>query len=91
MILNKESYCKGFLWGVATSAYQAEGGYNGKNQPQTNWARVEKEKDVAPLGNAAEFWTRYPEDGLVCISLGARMEPGPTQFVPQTFATTGHG
>ena len=70
MILNKESYCKGFLWGVATSAYQAEGGYNGKNQPQTNWARVEKEKDVAPLGNAAEFWTRYPEDFANCRKMG---------------------
>jgi len=27
-----------FLWGVATSPYQSEGGYNGPGQPQTNWA-----------------------------------------------------
>ncbi len=27
-----------FFWGVATSAYQAEGGYNGVGEPRTNWA-----------------------------------------------------
>ena len=75
-----------FLWGVATSAYQSEGGYNGENQPQTNWARAEKEKEVASLGNAAEFWTRYPEDFALCQKMGlsafrlglewSRVQPG---------------
>jgi len=60
----------GFLWGVATSAYQSEGGYNGKNQPQTNWARAEIAKAVTPLGDAAEFWTRYPDDFATCRKLG---------------------
>ena len=59
-----------FLWGVSTSAYQSEGGYNGENQPQTNWAKAEREKDVAPLGDAAEFWTRYPEDFALCREMG---------------------
>ena len=48
-----------FLWGVATSAYQAEGGYNGPGQPQTNWAAAEERGDVAQTGKAADFWNRY--------------------------------
>jgi beta-glucosidase len=74
-----------FLWGVATSAYQSEGGYNGPGQPQTNWAVAERNGDVAPSGKAAEFWTRYPEDfrraqqlGLSAFRLGlewSRIQP----------------
>ncbi len=59
-----------FLWGVATSAYQSEGGYNGPGQPQTNWAEAERLGDVALCGNAAEFWTRYAEDFEHCRSMG---------------------
>ena len=61
---------KGFLWGVATSAYQAEGGFNGPGQPQTNWAAAETRGNVAPTGKAAEFWNRYEEDFARCRSLG---------------------
>ena len=59
-----------FLWGVATSAYQSEGGYNGPGQPQTNWARAEREGRVQPLGKAAQFWTRYREDFAASESIG---------------------
>ncbi len=59
-----------FLWGVATSPYQSEGGYNGPGQPQTNWALAEKGRDVMPIGNAAEFWSRYGEDFQRCRGLG---------------------
>lgn len=59
-----------FLWGVATSAYQAEGGYNGPGQPQTNWAAAEARGDVAPTGDAADFWHRYEEDFSRCHELG---------------------
>ena len=59
-----------FLWGVATSAYQAEGGYNGDGQPKTNWAAAEEASHVAPLGNAAEFWTRFRDDFALCRRLG---------------------
>ena len=38
-----------FLWGVATSAYQSEGGYNGPGQPQTNWAQAEIDNLVDPV------------------------------------------
>src|SRR4051812_13723231 len=75
----------GFLWGVATSAYQSEGGYNGAGEPQTNWAWAEQSGDVVPSGKAAEFWTRYPEDfdragqlGLNAFRLGfewSRVQP----------------
>jgi beta-glucosidase/6-phospho-beta-glucosidase/beta-galactosidase len=59
-----------FLWGVSTSAYQSEGGYNGPGQPRTNWARVEEKHRVAPSGNASEFWTLYGEDFRRVSALG---------------------
>lgn len=59
-----------FLWGVATSAYQAEGGYNGAGQPRTNWADAEERDDVAWCGDAAGFWQRYEEDFARCRELG---------------------
>ncbi len=59
-----------FLWGVATSAYQAEGGYNGAGEPQTNWASAEARGDVAKLGRSADFWSRYAEDFARCRELG---------------------
>ena len=59
-----------FLWGVATSAYQSEGGYNGPDEPQTNWATAETRGDVATVGKAAEFWTRFREDFATCRALG---------------------
>jgi beta-glucosidase/6-phospho-beta-glucosidase/beta-galactosidase len=75
-----------FLWGVSTSAFQSEGGYNGPGQPRTNWARAEEKHRVAPSGKAAEFWTRYGEDfqrvaglGLNAFRLGiewSRIQPG---------------
>ena len=74
-----------FLWGVATSAYQSEGGYNGAGEPQTNWAWAERSGDVAACGKAAEFWTRFSEDferaqrlGLNAFRLGiewSRIQP----------------
>jgi beta-glucosidase len=59
-----------FLWGVATSAYQSEGGYNGLDQPQTNWAAAERKGDVAVSGVGADFWHRYSEDFGRCRHLG---------------------
>jgi beta-glucosidase len=59
-----------FLWGVSTSAYQSEGGYNAPGQPRTNWARSEEKGRVAVTGKAAEFWTRYPEDFALVHGLG---------------------
>jgi len=61
---------KDFLWGVATSAYQSEGGYNGPGQPKTNWANSETRGEVAPTGAAADFWNRFEEDFERCRSIG---------------------
>ena len=59
-----------FLWGVATSAYQAEGGYNGAGQPRTNWAAAEERGDVAVCGDAADFWRRCETDFARCREMG---------------------
>jgi beta-glucosidase/6-phospho-beta-glucosidase/beta-galactosidase len=59
-----------FFWGVATSAYQSEGGYNGVGQPQTNWAAKERQREVEVSGLAVDFWNRYVEDFARCRQLG---------------------
>ena len=59
-----------FLWGVAISAYQSEGRYNGENEPQTNWASAEVGLDVARAGNASAFFKHYKEDFLRCKEMG---------------------
>jgi beta-glucosidase len=93
-----------FLWGVATSAYQSEGGYNGAGEPQTNWAEAEHCGDVAPVGRGVEFWSRYAEDfrlarglGLNAFRLGiewSRVQPtitaGPGTPPPFDFAALDH-
>ncbi|HEY9827318.1 MAG TPA: family 1 glycosylhydrolase [Stenomitos sp.] len=80
-----------FLWGVATSGYQSEGGYNGWQQPQNNWTLSEQEGRVMPTREASGFWTRYREDFQTCRELGinafrmgwewARIQPSTSQTV----------
>ncbi len=64
----------GFLWGSATSAYQAEG-----NCFNSNWFLFESEKDEngkprikdgQKAGIAADHWNRYKEDIQLMKSLG---------------------
>ena len=38
-----------FFWGVATSGYQSEGGYNGPGEPLNNWAWAETARRRRPL------------------------------------------
>jgi beta-glucosidase/6-phospho-beta-glucosidase/beta-galactosidase len=59
-----------FLWGVAISAYQSEGGYNRPGEPQTNWAKAEAAGVVDPLGDASQFLSHYEEDLRRCRDLG---------------------
>ena len=79
-----------FLWGVATSPYQHEGGYNGEGQPRNNWYEWEASGRVERSGRAVDFWNRYEEDfdraemmGLTSYRLGiewVRLQPeGPQQ------------
>ncbi len=61
-----------FLWGVATSAYQSEGGYNGPAQPRTNWADAEERGKVMKTGAAVDFWTRFRGDFGRCREMGLK-------------------
>ena len=84
-----ESASEHCFFGVATSAYQSEGGYNGPGEPRTNWATAEESGDVSPTGSAAEFWLRYQEDFDRAASMGcdsfrmgiewSRVQPGPAK------------
>src|SRR4051812_7128343 len=59
-----------FLWGVATSGYQHEGGYNCPGQPHNNWCLAEANGAVMRTGHAADFRNRYEEDFARCRGLG---------------------
>lgn len=75
----------GFRFGVATSAFQTEGGLNGPGEPANNWLEWERSGRVEPSGIAVDFWNRWEEQldrvaALDCDSfrLGiewARVEP----------------
>jgi beta-glucosidase len=81
---------EGFLWGVATAAFQVEGGINGPGEPENNWVWWERAGQVEPSGNAVNFWERYEEHldrakdlGCNIFRLGvewARIEPEPGKF-----------
>jgi beta-glucosidase/6-phospho-beta-glucosidase/beta-galactosidase len=59
-----------FFWGVATSGYQSEGGYNGPDEPLNNWAWAERNGDVVPSGRTSDFWTLSHEDFGRCRDMG---------------------
>lgn len=59
-----------FFWGVSTSGYQHEGGYNEPGKPYNNWALWEQQKRVESAGTAVEFWNLYETDFQLCQSLG---------------------
>lgn len=74
-----------FMFGVANSGYQTEGGFNGPGEPQNNWFDLEGSGKVERSGEAIRFWTEYPVDmelaagiGLNAFRLGiewARVQP----------------
>ena len=80
----------GFRFGVATSGFQIEGGFNGPGEPANNWVRWERVGRVEPSGAAADFWNRYEEYldrsvdmGCDAFRLGvewARVEIEPGEF-----------
>lgn len=59
-----------FLWGVSSSGYQSEGGFNGPGEPRNNWGDAEDEGRVERTGRAADFWNRYEEDFANARSMG---------------------
>lgn len=48
-----------FKFGVATSGFQIEGGYNGRGQPANNWRDWEQQGRVPAAGPALDFWNEY--------------------------------
>lgn len=59
-----------FLWGVASSGYQCEGGFNGPGEPQNNWAQAEDDERVMRTGLASDFWNRHEEDFANARAMG---------------------
>jgi beta-glucosidase/6-phospho-beta-glucosidase/beta-galactosidase len=53
----------GLLFGVATSGFQIEGGFNGPGEPANNWRGWERSGRIEPSGVACDFW-RHPEEAL---------------------------
>ncbi|MGB6125811.1 MAG: family 1 glycosylhydrolase [Gordonia sp. (in: high G+C Gram-positive bacteria)] len=75
-----------FLWGVASSGFQAEGG-----SPDSNWTRyIEQGKTDDHVGTSVDFRNRYLSDIALAKHLGAkvyrvgiewaRVEPAPGQL-----------
>ena len=83
-----------FLFGVCTSAYHSEGGFNGPGQPHNHWAGWEHTGRTARSGEANRLWDDpgpYVEKaaslGLNAFRFGiewARVQPshGPEPLVP---------
>jgi len=97
---------KPFYWGVSTSAFQHEGGYNAPGQPLNNWFDWELSGRVEATGRAVDFWNRYDEDfarvrglGLNAFRMGiswSRVQPSanPQERTPPAFdreALAGYG
>lgn len=61
-----------FLWGVSTSGYQSEGGFNGEGEPKNNWAAAEAAGRVQRTGSASDFWNRYEDDFATAKAMGCR-------------------
>ncbi len=84
------------LFGVATSGFQIEGGYNGPSQPANNWGHWERDGRVPPAGRALDFWNdhepildRAAAAGCRTIRLSvewARCEPSPGAHDDEAFA-----
>lgn len=70
MAIDDSADDRGFMWGVATSAFQHEGGYNGDGEPLNNWHRWERSRHAERSGASVGFWDRYEEDLDLAASLG---------------------
>ena len=58
-----------FLWGMATSAYQVEGGIL-----NCDWAEAAREGKVPKAGRACDHYNRFESDFDIAASLGANAE-----------------
>jgi beta-glucosidase/6-phospho-beta-glucosidase/beta-galactosidase len=86
----------GFKFGVATSGFQIEGGYNGPGTPANNWRAWEQANRVQPAGPALDFWNDYEAVLDRAVAAGAqtirmsvewaRCEPSPGAYDEAAFA-----
>ena len=60
---------KNFLWGVATSSYQIEGGNS--NADWWEWEKQGKTKDQS--GRACDYWNRWESDHALLSELGVKV------------------
>lgn len=89
----------GFRFGVATSAFQTEGGLNGPGEPANDWRDWERAGRVEPSGSAVSFWDRYEDHLDRAVAAGcdafrlsvewARCEPAEGAFDERAFARYG--
>ncbi|MDP8255313.1 MAG: family 1 glycosylhydrolase [Candidatus Alcyoniella australis] len=61
-----------FAFGVATSGYQAEGGFNGPDEPKNNWYPHEQSGRVQRTGGACRLLELWREDVQRAAALGCR-------------------
>ncbi len=66
--MNKK-FPKDFLWGVATSSYQVEGGNS--NSDWWEWEKAGKADNES--GKACDYWNRYKEDHDFLQNLGVNL------------------
>jgi beta-glucosidase len=87
---------EGFRFGVATSAFQTEGGLNGAGEPANDWREWERSGRVEPSGAALGFWDNYEDHLDRALAAGcdafrlsvewARCEPAPGRIDEGAFA-----
>jgi beta-glucosidase len=64
--MKKLKFPEGFLWGVATSSYQIEGGNS--NSDWWDWEKQEKANNES--GKACDYWNLYKKDHDLLSELG---------------------
>ncbi|NLH48113.1 MAG: glycoside hydrolase family 1 protein [Myxococcales bacterium] len=97
-VLERFEFPPRFDWGASTSGYQAEGGFNGPDEPKNNWYFFETSGKKERTGASSRFLELYEEDldrgraiGLSLFRLGiewARLQPSadPECRTPPPFA-----
>src|SRR5580700_6037720 len=95
--IEKARFPNGFLWGMASAAYQVEGAWNADGKGESNWDRfshtVGKIKGGATADVACDQYHRYKEDVAILKRLNqksyrfstswARVQPSGTGPVNQ--------
>ena len=60
----------GFMFGVANSGFQVEGGFNSPGEPLNNWFDLERRSKVERSGAGIRFWTEYGKDAALASGIG---------------------